>query len=61
MGDSAPRKQPPDDRGTGKGREAPAAEPEQEPPAQADPRPAADPAKKQGPQSKFHGGQPGQR
>jgi hypothetical protein len=51
MGDSAPRKQPPDAKGTGETWEAASAEPEQE--SQAPP--SDDPTKKQGPQSKFHG------
>lgn len=59
MGESTSRRPPPDARGTGKTREDAGTEPEQD--AQPQPQPDArsgDPAKKQGPQSKFHGSDP---
>jgi hypothetical protein len=61
MGDSAPRQQPKDARGTGEAREEAreeaSTEQEQESQPQPDPR-SGDPAKEQGPQSKFHGNDP---
>lgn len=58
MGDSASRRPPPDAHGTGEASKATETEPEQEPQAQPDPHPAADPAKEEGPRSKFHGSDP---
>ena len=57
MGESTSRRPPPDARGTGEAREDASAEPEQDAQPQPDPR-SGDPAKKQGPQSKFHGSDP---
>jgi len=55
MGDSTPRQQPPDARGTGEAWDEANAEPEEEPQAEPDSPPAADQTKNQDPRSKFHG------
>lgn len=58
MGESTSRRPPPHAKGTGEARKATSTEPEQEPQQQPDAPPAAGPAKKQEPQSKFHGSDP---
>lgn len=61
MGESTSRRPPPDAKGTRETRKAASTEPEQDAQAQAQPQPdprSGDPAKKQGPQSKFHGSDP---
>ena len=59
MGESTSRRTPPGARGTGKTSEDASTEPEQDAQAQPQPDPrSGDPAKKQGPQSKFHGSDP---
>ncbi len=58
MGESTSRRPPPDARETGEARKAANAESEQESQQQPEAPPAAGPAKKQEPQSKFHGNDP---